>query len=645
MNVTWDEWAVPTIVGEDDLDVVEGIGWAQATAVGGDVMELYGIARGTAASMWGPSFVDEDVLTAQLDLGATTDEWLAQQLPETLARVEAFCRGFNRACEADPGIGAARREVLPVGPRDVVGHIVRDLVRFNQIDAEQLAFSPETFFGVSAAGSNAWAVAGSRSTTGGAMLVVNPHMSWGLKYHRFFEMRTVSPGREFHGCTLIGVPWQSMGYGPEIGWAHTVNPIKNLVVFELANPDADGYDLDGGRRAFETRRHVIEVKDGEPVEVLARRTVHGPVVTAPDGTEVAIRIAGVLDNPAYHALESWWQLSLASTVEELFATHDRTWLPMFTIVAADSAGSIGALYCGTPPVRSDWAEATRRLDGSLSELLVDEVHSAHSMPRVVNPECGWVGNCNETPWLFTDPPLQEADWPTAIAPPVTEVHDLRSLVSRDFLASRATISPDEMLDLKYHKRAVMADIVLDDLLAVAKEEPSLAEAVEVLTRWDRTMNHDSAGYPLFLLWLILQAGSQRALGWVTFGPEPGTLPTGLRDVGTSVALLQGAAGLMGVLGLPLDSSIGQLVPVGHGADAVPGDGGSGLAGSLKCFEVIPTPTGQLAVGVADTWISRVQFAAGAAPTADSLLVYGNSTEPGLPAGPSQFALWAADRLR
>ena len=33
MQITWDRWAVPTITGDDDLDVVRGIGYAQAVAV------------------------------------------------------------------------------------------------------------------------------------------------------------------------------------------------------------------------------------------------------------------------------------------------------------------------------------------------------------------------------------------------------------------------------------------------------------------------------------------------------------------------------------------------------------------------------------------------------------------------------------
>ena len=63
MQITWDRFAVPTITGDDDLDVVRGVGYAQAVAVANDVLELYGLARGKAASYWGPDFFGEDTFT------------------------------------------------------------------------------------------------------------------------------------------------------------------------------------------------------------------------------------------------------------------------------------------------------------------------------------------------------------------------------------------------------------------------------------------------------------------------------------------------------------------------------------------------------------------------------------------------------
>src|SRR3954469_18580041 len=114
MQITWDRWAVPTITGDDDVDVVRGIGYAQAVTTANDILELYGLARGKAASYWGAEFLGEDTFTAALGLDVKTDEWLAAQLPETLERIAAFCEGFNEACAESPERGGNRREVLPV---------------------------------------------------------------------------------------------------------------------------------------------------------------------------------------------------------------------------------------------------------------------------------------------------------------------------------------------------------------------------------------------------------------------------------------------------------------------------------------------------------------------------------------------------
>jgi acyl-homoserine-lactone acylase len=645
MQVTWDEWAVPTITGDDDLDVVKGIGYAQAVAVGGDVLELYGIARGKAAAYWGPEFLEEDTFTAQLGLQAKTDEWYAEQLPETLQRIEGFCEGFNQACSEDESLAASRREVLPITPRDVIAHGLRVFVRFNQIDGNQLAFSPVAFYGIERAGSNSWAVAAEKSTTGNAMVMINPHLSWSLKFHRFVEFRSISPGRDFHGCTLLGVPWQSMGYSPHVSWGHTVNPIRNLVVFELANVRDGGYDFDGSRRELETRDHTIDVRGAEPVTVTERRSVHGPVITAPDGWDVAIRIAGVLNRPAYHAFECWWQLSLAKSIEEMFEIHDRMWLPMFNITAGDATGSVGALYCGTPPVRASWEDTKRRLPGDDPAHLADDVHPASAMPRVIDPACGWVTNCNETPFLWTDPPLNETDYPAAIAPGVFDVDDLRPFVSRQWLGSRDQISPEELLELKYNKRAVLADLVLDQLLEAAAGQPELEPAINVLRSWDRYMHADSAGYPLFWLWMMLNVPAMTERKFFVAQDEAGAMPRELADIDNAVLMLQGAVATFSMLGLPLDLAIGQLMTLGEGDDAIPADGGSGLVGSLKCYEILPTATGGFAVAVGDTWVSRVQLQSDGPPVAESLLVYGNTTEAGAPASPSQFKVWAADQLR
>ena len=82
-----------------------------------------------------------------------------------------------------------------------------------------------------------------------------------------------------------------------------------------------------------------------------------------------------------------------------------------------------------------------------------------------------------------------------------------------------------------------------------------------------------------------------------------------------------------------------------GPDALRANGSSGFLGGLKCLETLPGASGGLEVVVADTWVSRVQLRAGEPPVADSLLVYGNTTDPAAPPAEDQYGLWNDDRLR
>lgn len=297
--------------------------------------------------MWGEELIEGDVQHARLGLAAAVEFWWQEQGPATRARLQAFSDGINSACAENSSLGATRREVLPVGPRDVVARTFSMFFEFSRFWDQGLAFPRVGGPGLLGGGSSAWAVGAEKSSTGEGLLLINPHIPW-IDPYRMFEARILFPERSCHGATPIGLPWQSFAYTQHVGWTHTVNPLLQLWVYEL---DVTGgrYLHDGGHVPFETHVHLVIVRGGDPVSVTERRSLHGPVIEAPDGTLVAIRVAGVLHQPVTTALECWWQMSLAETVEELFDVEERWRLPMFNILAADSSGSVGAAFFGATP--------------------------------------------------------------------------------------------------------------------------------------------------------------------------------------------------------------------------------------------------------------------------------------------------------
>ncbi|HEX7350620.1 penicillin acylase family protein [Brachybacterium sp.] len=645
MDISWDEHGMATITAEDELEACRGFGRAQALTHATAILELYGISRGSAAALWGEEFLKSDVQHARLGLEAAVETWWQAQSAATRTRLQAFCEGINEACAENSSLGGDRREVLPVGPRDVVARTFSMFFEFSRFWDQGLAFPPVGGPGLLGGGSSAWAVGAERSSTGEALLLINPHIPWIAPY-RMFEARTLSPGRNCHGATPIGLPWQSFAYTKHIGWTHTVNPLPQLWVYAL-DATGDRYLHDGDRVPFETHEHFVTVRDSDPVSVTERRSLHGPVIEAPDGTPVAIRVAGVLHQPVTTALECWWQMSLAETVEQLFDVQEQWPLPMFNILAADSSGSIGAAFCGATPVRpgGTFNDSRRLLPGDDPGQLWTCLNPPQSLPRVVNPRCGWVQNVNETPWWFCDPPLDPAQYPDGIAPAPDQLRDIRSPLSRAALDRPGPISPQDLLDLKWDTRAHLADIVLDDLLTACTGIAELTEAVDVLRAWNRRADADSRGYLLFHLW----AHDHFAVGDVvmdnsqlTPSLETGGLPTGLSDPAEAAEALRRAARRMTGLGSPLDAPYGEVARIGNGLNDGPASGGPTYFGLFKCLEIVPIEGTWPAIG-GDSWISLVRYGPHA-PTADGLLLPGPTSEEGAPSARSSAAHYAHDEL-
>ncbi|MBB4934341.1 hypothetical protein F4561_005161 [Lipingzhangella halophila] len=406
----------------------------------------------------------------------------------------------------------------------------------------------------------------------------------------------------------------------------------------------DRYRHDGTTLPLEHREHVIEVRGGPSVTVDERRSVHGPVTTAPDGADVAIRVAGVLHEPVTTALECWWQMSLAEDVHELLAAQDRWPLPMFNVIAADAQGTVAAAFCGATPERPGgrFEDSQRRLPGEDPAQLWHRLNPPESLPRVVNPECGWVQNVNETPWWFCDPPLAPEDYPDGIAPPPDRIRDIRSPLSRTWMKAQQVFSPRTLLDLKWQTRAHLADQVLEDLLSACARELGLQEAARVLRHWDRCADPESRGYLLFHLWAhdhfpisAVVMDDARLIPSV----EAGGLPRGLVDPAGAVATLRRAAARLDELGWDGKVQYGEAARIGG---AVPASGGPTFFGLFKCLELLPGEDTWEAIG-GDTWISLVRFA-GTGPEASGMLLPGNTTEPGAPPQRPQAPYFAAEEL-
>ncbi|EAR16313.1 acylase [Robiginitalea biformata] len=640
-RIVWDTYGVPHIYASNQEDLFFMQGWAQMHNHANHILKLYGTSRGRGAEYWGPSKLADDQLIRTMGFDVLAEEWADSQDPELREIYAAFVRGMNAYAEAHPeAIQPENREVLPITPKDVNMHSM--YVVFTRFiggsDLGRVQRWPDM-------GSNTYAVGPSRSASGNAMLVQNPHLPWFGEF-LFFESNLILEGRRMYGTTLVGFPGIAIGFNENLGWSHTDNTIDNSDLYEVELTEG-GYLLDGEPTPFQESATTIRVRqeDGSlsDVELPLFRTEHGPVVKRGDDKALTIRMVG-MDRP--NMFLQWWRMINSSNLEEFENALQMAQIPFWNVMYADRFGDIFYLFNGLVPQRGQdaWAYWDRVVPGGKSADIWTEVHPYEDLPKVKNPANGWLQNANDPPWTSTIPmTLNPDDYPGYMAPRYMPFRPQRSA---RMLLEDESVTFEELQEYKLSTRLEFADRILDDL---ARAVDSLGSdgaraAMDHLEAWDRTADAESTGTLLFFNWAQKfgpYRGSNYAVAWDEEAPT--TTPDGLADPARAVQLLEASAeeitGKYGTLEVPW----GDYYRINYNGKDLPANG---TDGSLGVFRVAWPGSGDedhLYVGGGDSWVGVIEFADSV--RAKVLLSYGNATQPGSPHFGDQLELFSRKEFR
>lgn len=647
-EILWDSYGVPHIFASDREGMARALGWAQMRNHGDLLLRLYARARGRGAELLGEDYLEDDRWAWTMGIPPRSAEWLNAQSPGMRAHLSAFVAGINDFARAHPEmVGDSVRSVLPVTETDVLGHVQQTLFGIflasrSQANQDTRAWKQR--------GSNAWAIAPSRSASGNAMLLANPHLPW-FDLFTWLEAQLTMPGLNLSGALLVGSPVLQIAFNDHLGWTHTVNTQDGNDLYELTL-EAGGYSWDGGVRQFETERRLIQVKRSTASAALRtdtlviRRSIHGPVVADKPGKAVAMRIVG-LDMPL--VLEQWWNMGQAGSLAAFEAAIRPNQISGQNITYADRDGHIMYFYGGNTPARAGGSRAQWAgiVPGTSSVNLWTRVHGYDELPKVIDPPSGYVQNANEPPWWTTFPvALDPARYPAYLA---TQSMSLRAQRSVALLDSDPSITYDELVEYKYSTRMELADRILDDLIAAvaASESGPAKEAATLLERWDRSADADSRGAVLFVEWW-------RVLGQATRGgtstwsrpwsaESPRSTPDGLFDPAGAVTALETAAATVVRKFGALDVKWGDVYRIRRDSVDLPSNGADGSYGTFRVIGYDSDgPDRYRALG-GDSYVAAVEFSNPV--RARSIVGVGNAIRAGSPHRTDQLGLMAAKQLK
>jgi penicillin amidase len=341
-------------------------------------------------------------------------------------------------------------------------------------------------------GSNNWVVGGALTSTGRAIVSNDMHLGLSTPNIYYQARLVVDSGdqRDVTGVTLPGAPFIVAGSNGKVAWGYTnsYGDWSDAVLLK-AGSSSDTYQTPDGELPFEVHLENIKIKDGDPVQLVVRETIWGPVledIDYPDGDIAVSWIAHHAEAVNLRVID----LETADTVYEALDVANTMGIPPQNFVTGDSGGNIAWTIAGRIPQKSsfdgmlpsDWSEEpgwTGWLDPSL-------------YPRVVNPQSGriWTANARVTDGEALDLVGDGG-------------YDLgaRARQIRDGLFAKETFAPADMLDIQYDDRALFLEPWRDLLLSVLDAETvaadaQLAEFRALAADWIPRAAPESVGYRL-----------------------------------------------------------------------------------------------------------------------------------------------------
>lgn len=452
VSIERDAGGVPTITAQNRNDLARALGYVHGQDRYFQMDLLRRAAAGELSALFGPSLLSTDRQLRLHRFRTVARAALASQDASTRALLDAYVAGINVGLaslrsrpfeywilQSKPQPWSAEDSVLCVHAmflqlQDPVGHgqLQRGLLRATLPDALWrflLAGAPEWDAAIDGSrsaeprvpsadefdlrglkglpveppaqvvreldqlGSNNWAVAGSHTAHGAAMVANDMHLDFRVP-NIWYRARLVLKGDlDLTGVTLPGTPSIVAGSNRHIAWGFTnsYGAFETVVRLVPAPNDPAAYETLQGAQRFRHFDEAIEVR-GAPAEHLqVAVTQWGPVVGEDwEGHPYALQWAA--HDPSAINLKLI-ELERTRSVSDAVQAAGGFGMPGQNLLVADDAGHIGWTIAGRLPVRGDAPPDLPQLSTDAA-IGWTQWRPPQEQPRVIDPAGEFLWSAN-----------------------------------------------------------------------------------------------------------------------------------------------------------------------------------------------------------------------------------------------------------
>ncbi|MEQ9375130.1 MAG: acylase [Imperialibacter sp.] len=512
VTIIRDNWGIPHIYGKTDADAIFGMLYAQCEDDFKRIETNYLTSIGRMAEVEGEKALYTD-LRQRLFINEEEIKALYNEAPEGMKeQMKGFADGINyylyKHPEVKPMLLTRFEPWMPLTFSE--GSIGGDI---ESISTENL----EAFYGgkpvspVSSVytyepepeptGSNGFAIAPSNSASGNSLLLINPHTSFFFRS----EQHVVSEeGLNAYGAVTWGQYFIYQGFNEHCGWMHTSSAADVIDEFAETVVEKDGnyfYKYGEEERALEASEVTLKYKDGEKIASKTFTTYkshHGPIVREEDGKWIAV---GLMQDPL-NALSQSYMRTKAATYNDFNNNMRLRTNSSNNTVYADDQGNIGYYHGNFMPVRDPRFDYSGVIDGSNPATDWQGLHKIEELVSLLNPESGWLQNCNSTPFTaaagFSPKPEH---YPVYMAP---DQENARGIHAVRVLEGKTNFTLDNLIEAAYDPYLVGFENLVPSVVQAyegsSEKDADLAAPIKVLKEWDLRFGEESIGTALAIFW-------------------------------------------------------------------------------------------------------------------------------------------------
>ncbi len=459
VKVYRDSTAMPHIVAENEMDLYRTAGYLMAQDRIWQMDLLRRLTQGRLSEIFGKRMVGADQLFRSLHFSSKSEIVLDSCSSGILSSLEAFSEGVNQYLTDNKGklplefsiLGYEPEQWKPSHSVNLIGYmawgltmawsmeinlykigqsvdsahyaelipdmILQDKVIYPDFSEKHSEELMSVLTNINAVisdlglevfqGSNNWAVTGSRSENGHAMMANDMHLELNAP-GIWYQLQETVPGKlNVSGVVLPGQPFIICGHNEDVAWGMTNLMLDDMDFYlETIHPhDSLKYLYNGEWQTMRVERELIITKEGDTVVRNNMFTHRGPVISRFRGIpEKAISMRWI-GNEYSNEITAVFKFNRMKNWDD-FRDAARSFISISqNIVYADNLGNIGMQTAAGIPLRE--GEGIFIVPGDTSLYDWKGILPFENLPYSFNPESGYVASANNRtvgpgyPWYIS----------------------------------------------------------------------------------------------------------------------------------------------------------------------------------------------------------------------------------------------------